>query len=283
MKKMSSKYWYILTTVIIFLGLFNSGCLQLERFSSGQSKNERIKNLEEKVAALSYSIEGGKSEENNVLEQKVDALSNDLGSVITNNYELKKSLNKLEVANEQLNKEYTQIKDKQIAIEKAQTSQTREHNRLEEEWVKAKELIGKIEKKLTIVEFEFWPNGKDKDNIKVKPNKVETSREKAAKTEAVASKATAAKEEKGNAGKSREGLIKEIQEKRKTSLVEDLLDKAIQLYREEKFEEAIVKWNDVLALDPSKLEAKFNIEIAQDRIKEKQIQEDLKSSRTQRK
>ena len=106
---------------------------------------------------------------------------------------------------------------------------------------------------------------------------------KAAETDAVAAKATASEEEKGNADKSREGLIKEIQEKRKTSLVEDLLDKAIQLYRQEKFEEAIARWEEVLALDPSKLEAKFNIEIAQDRIKEKQIQEDLKSSRTQRK
>ena len=73
------------------------------------------------------------------------------------------------------------------------------------------------------------------------------------------------------------------QEKQKTALVEDLLDNAIQLYRQEKFEEAITKWEKALALDPSKLEAKFNIEIAQDRIKEKQIQEDLKSSRTQRK
>ncbi len=64
---------------------------------------------------------------------------------------------------------------------------------------------------------------------------------------------------------------------------DDMLDEAIQLYREENFEEAIAKWEEVIALDPSKLEAKFNIEIAQDRIKEKQIQEDLKSSRIQRK
>jgi len=225
----------------------------------------------------------GKTKRINVLEEKVEALSNDLGSVITNNYELKKNLNKLEVSNEQLNKEYTQIKDKQIAIEKAQTSQTKERNRLEGEWVEAKELLDEIEQKLTIVEFEIWPNGKDTNNLKVKLEKLEAVREKTAKTETVAAKAAAAEEEKGNAYKSKEGIIKEIQEKRKTALAEDLLDKAIQLYREEKFEEAIVKWEDVLALDPSKLEAKFNIEIAQDRIKEKQIQEDLKSSRTQRK
>ena len=81
---------------------------------------------------------------------------------------------------------------------------------------------------------------------------------------------------------SKESIIKETQEKRKSSLVEDLLNKAIKFYREENFEEAIAKWEEVLALDPTKLEAKFNIEIARDRIKEKQIQEDLKSNRTQR-
>ena len=213
----------------------------------------------------------------------MEALSNNLGSVITNNYELKKSLNKLEVANEQLNKKYVQIKDNQIAIEKAQTSQIKERNRLEEEWAEAKELLEEVEQKLTIAEFEFWPKGKDKNNIKAKLERLESSHEDAAKAEAVASKATLSDEEKGKAGKSREGLMKEIQENRKTSLVEDLLDKAIQLYRQEKFEGAIAKWKEALALDPSKLEAKFNIEIAQDRIKEKQIQEDLKSSRVQRK
>lgn len=280
MKKISSKYWYILTTVIISLGLFNSGCLQLKKFSSGQSKDERINILEEKVESLSYSIEESQGKNIDVLEEKVEALSNDLGSVITNNYELNKSLNKLEVANEQLNKEYTQIKDKQIAIEKAQTLQTKERNRLEGEWVEAKELLEEFEQKLAIVEFEFWPNGKDKNSLKAKLGKLESSRVKAAETEAVAAKATAAEEEKGNADENRGSLTKET---KKTSPVEDLLDKAIQLYRQEKFEEAIAKWEEVLALDPNKLEAKFNIEIAQDRIKEKQIQEDLKSSRTQRK
>jgi hypothetical protein len=77
-----------------------------------------------------------------------------------------------------------------------------------------------------------------------------------------------------------ENLSKETQV---TSPVEVLLDKAIHLYREENLVEASAKWEEVLALDPSKLEAKFNIEIAQDRLKEKQIQEDLKSSRIQRK
>lgn len=253
MNKTNSKYWIIFTTVIIAFVLLNSGCLQLEKFSFWQSKTERM----------------------NILEEKVESLSNNIGSLTTENYELKKNLSELETVKNQLNEEYTQIKDKQIAIETAQKSQNKARSRLEGELVETRNLLENIKQQLAIVE-------KDKNNIKAKLERLESSRVKAAETEVVAAKATDTEQEKGNTGKSRESLIKETQEKRKLSLVEDLLDKAIQLYRQEKFEEAIAKWEEVLALDPSKLEAKFNIEIAQDRIKEKQIQEDLKSSRTQR-
>ena len=243
MKKMSSKYWYILTTAIISLGLFNSGCLQLEKFSlGGQSKAERI----------------------NILEEEVESLSNNIGSLTTENYELKKNVVKLETAKNQLNNKYTQIKDKQIAIEAAQTSQNKIRKNLEGELAETKNLLEKVKQQLAIVE-------NDKNNLKTKLEKLGAPREKAAE------------EEKGNVGENRENLAQETQEAQETSPVEDLLDKAIQLYREENFEEAIAKWEEVIALDPSKLEAKFNIEIAQDRIKEKQIQEDLKSSRIQRK
>ena len=236
MKKMSSKYWYILTTVIISLGLFNSGCYQLK---FGQKKTERI----------------------NILEEEVESLSNNIGNLTTENYELKKDLVKLETAKNQLNKEYTQLKDKQIAIEAVQTSQNEVRENLEEELAETKDLLEKVKQQLAIVE-------NDKNNLKAKLGKSEAPSEKAAE------------EEKGNVGEIMENLTKETQE---ISLAEDLLDEAIQLYREENFEGAIAKWEEVLVLDPSKLEAKFNIEIAQDRLKEKQIQEDLKSSRTQRK
>ena len=68
-----------------------------------------------------------------------------------------------------------------------------------------------------------------------------------------------------------------------TNLTEELLDDAIKLYRQQKFEEAISKWEEVLAHDPGKLEVKFFIEIANDRIKQNQIHEDLKSLLIQRK
>lgn len=247
MKKISTKDWYILTTVVISIGFLSSGCAQLKKFSLGQSKTERI----------------------NILEEEVESLSNNIGSLTSENYKLKENLVTLETAKNQLNKEYTQIKDKQIAIEAAQTSQDNVRKDLEGELAETKNLLEKVKQQLTIVE-------NDKNNLKTKLEKLEDSREKAAET-------TAAEEEKGNVNENSKNLTKGTEEKQKTSLVEDLLDKAIQLYREENFEEAIARWEEVIALDPSKLEAKFNIEIAQDRIKEKQVQEDLKSSRIQRK
>jgi len=250
--KTNSKYWHIFTTVIAAFVLLNSGCLQLKKFSFG-NKTKRI----------------------NILEEKMESLSSNMGSLNTENYELKKNLSELETIRKQLNEEYTQIKNKQIAIETAQSSQKEARSRLEGELAETRNLLENIKQQLAMVE-------KDKNNLKTKLEKLEASGEKTAETETVAVKTTDTEEEEINTGKSRELLIKETQEKRKSSLVEDLLDKAIQLYRQEQFEEAIAKWEEVLALDPRKLEAKFNIEIAQDRIKEKQIQEDLKSSRTQK-
>ena len=131
MKKMSSKYWYILTTVIISLGLFNSGCLQLEKFSlGGQSKAERI----------------------NILEEEVESLSNNIGSLTSENNEMKKNVVKLEAAKNQLNNKYTQIKDKQIAVEAAQTSQNKIRKNLEGELAETKNLLEKVKQQLAIVE-----------------------------------------------------------------------------------------------------------------------------------
>ena len=75
MNKKNAKYLFIFTTLILFTGLLNSGCFQLKKgflrrdeSKSSSSKIERMDALEEKVATLSYS----------------------LGSLTTENYELKK-------------------------------------------------------------------------------------------------------------------------------------------------------------------------------------------------
>ena len=256
MNKKSSKYLFIFTALVTFIGLLNSGCFQKVNFwksksnsSSSISKEERIDMLEEKVATLSYS----------------------LGTLTTENYELKKNFSAQETVKSQLSKEYTQIKNKQAALEKAQASDNIARNSLKKELAKTKVTLAKIKQHLAEMESE-------KNNLKTKLEILKVSRE----AEEVVDKTANIKAEKIKTDQDRKGLIKETQEKHKSSLVEELLDKAISLYREESFEDAIAKWEEVLVLDPSKLEAKFNIEIAQDRIKEKQIQNDLESTRIQK-
>ena len=258
--KKSSKYLFIFTTLIIFIGLLNSGCFKLnkdflrkDQSKSSGSKEERMDSLEEKVATLSYS----------------------LGSLTTENYELKKNFSELEAIKSQLNKEYTHIKNKQAALEKTQASDNAARNRLKGELAKTKVALEKIKQHLAEMESE-------KNNLKAKLEILEATREIDTQTEVVVDKTANIKAEKDHTDQSRKSLIKEVQGQRKSSLVEDLLDKAIRLYREESFEDAISKWEEVLALDPSKLEAKFNIEIAQDRIKEKQIQKDLEKIHIQK-
>lgn len=260
MNKKSSKYLFIFTTLIIFIGLFNSGCFWLNKGSlwKGQSKSS-----------------GSKEERMNVLEENVATLSYSLGSLTTENYELKKNFSELDVIKSTLNKEYTQIKNKQASLEKRQAVSNTAHNRLKRELAKTKVALEKIKQHLAKMESE-------KNNLKAKLEILEATRETAAQTEGVVDKTVNINTEKNNTNQSRRDLIKETQEKRKSSLVEELLDKAIHLYREESFEDAIEKWEEVLVLDPSKLEAKFNIEIAHDRIKEKQIQKDLEKIHIQK-
>lgn len=205
------------------------------------------------------------------LEEKVATLSYSLGSLTTENYELKKNFSELEAVKDHLNNEYTKIKDTQAALERTHASNKTARNRLKEELAKTKVALDKIKQHLEAIELE-------KNNLKAKLETLEATRKTEAQKIDVVDKTANRETEKSYTGQSRKNLIKETQKNRKTSLIEELLEKAIRLYREEHFEEAIAKWEEVLALDPSKLEAKFNIEIAQDRIKEKQIQNDLKKT-----
>ncbi len=212
MTKINPKYFYVFTITIISLGLFNIGC-------SHQSK--RI----------------------NILEEKMDALSHNVGSLKPEIYEIKEKLSQQKLEKERLNEEYTQLKNKQIAIDTTISSQNNARENLEEELSETRNLLQEIKQNLALAE-------EDKNKMKTELKELETFYYKSTSLE--------------------------------TSLLEEL-DKAIKLYRHGKFKEAISKWEKVLAQDPSKLEAKFNIEIAKDRIKEKEIHDELRSSLIQRK
>jgi len=266
MNKKCSKYLFIFTALIIFIGLLSSGCSTLDKASFWKNDSDKSSDVKSSRKVRSRNKEDRMS----TLEEKVATLSYSLGSLTTENYELKKNFKELEAVKSQLNEEYTKIKDTQAALDKTQASNKTARNRLKGELSKTKVALEEIRKLLAKMESE-------KNSLKAKLEALEAAREATAQAEDVADKTAS-----NYTGKSRKNLIKEAQENRKSSLVQELLNKAISLYRKENFEEAIAKWEEVLVLDPSKLEAKFNIEIAQDRIKEKQIQKDLEKTHIQK-
>ena len=266
MNKKCSKYLFIFTALIIFIGLLSSGCSTLDKASFWKNDSDKSSDVKSSRKVRSRN----KEDRMNTLEEKVATLSYSLGSLTTENYELKKNFKELEAVKSQLNEEYTKIKDTQAALDKTQASNKTARNRLKGELSKTKVALEEIRKLLAKMESE-------KNSLKTKLEALEAAREATAQAEDVADKTAS-----NYTGKSRKNLIKEAQENRKSSLVQELLNKAISLYRKENFEEAIAKWEEVLVLDPSKLEAKFNIEIAQDRIKEKQIQKDLEKTHIQK-
>ena len=138
--KKYSKYLFIFTTLIIFIGLLNSGCFQLNKGSlwKDQGQNKSI----------------SKEERINVLEEKVETLSYSLGTLTTENYELKKNFSELEDVKNQLNKEYTHIKNKQAALDKTQASNNITRNHLKGELAETKIALGKIQRQLDQMESE---------------------------------------------------------------------------------------------------------------------------------
>ena len=266
MNKKSFKSLFIFIALIIFIGSLSSGCSTLDKASFWKGESNKSNDIKSSRKVKSRSKEDRMS----TLEEKVATLSYSLGSLTTENYELKKNFKELEAVKSQLNEEYTKIKDTQAALDKTQVSNKTARNRLKGELSKTKVALEEIRKLLAKMESE-------KNSLNAKLEALEAARDATVQVEEVADKTAS-----NYTGKSRKNLIKEAQENRKSSLVQELLNKAISLYRKENFEEAIAKWEEVLVLDPSKLEAKFNIEIAQDRIKEKQIQKDLEKTHIQK-
>ncbi len=167
---------------------------------------------------------------------------------------LEKKLNALSKSVEGLEPEINVLREKlnkqESGIKSTLSSQSNVRNRLEEGLSETENLLKEIKKNLALAEDDKSKTKEQMEELRTQLNRLETL-----------SKLTGSK----------------------TSLTRDLMDKAIISYSQGKFDDAISKWEEVLAHDPDKLDAKFNIEIAKDRIKEKQIHDEMKALLIQRK
>ncbi len=75
------------------------------------------------------------------------------------------------------------------------------------------------------------------------------------------------KEANGEKKAAEDQKIKAIAAGHEKEALQKLLDEALMLYREGNYKGAVGKWEEVLIIEPENLEAKFNIEIANEKIK----------------
>jgi len=75
------------------------------------------------------------------------------------------------------------------------------------------------------------------------------------------------KETKSEKNPENDKKIEALAAKQRKEALQNLLDGALLLYRKGNYKEAINKWEESLIIDPENLEAKFNIEIAKEKIK----------------
>lgn len=251
-----AKRLQIFIVAVISLGLLSAGCTQREQNTLDSTSS--LSNSEESLGTISKSIEDLNSK-NNHLTKKLDELK----AEIERNSNQKESLTTENTLQE--------IKNK-LALAEADRKR-----------------INALEAKVNTLSSSFNSlNTKNRD-LTMKLNVLSKGAERNSSQLSGIKKIFQESEQQStpkykytDEEESRKDLIKKTQENRKASLVEDLLDKAINLYRQEKYEDAIAKWNEAIALDPKRLEAKFNIEIAKDKINDKKIKDGLKALRTQK-
>ena len=251
-----AKRLQILIVATISLGLLSVGCTQREQNTLDSTSS--LRNSEESLGTISKSIEDLNSKNNN-LTRKLD--------------ELKTEIERNNKQEESLAAENTlqEIKNRLALVE----ADRKKINALEGKVSTLSSSLSRLNtknKELTM-KLDGLSKGPERNSSQLSGiNKIfQESKQQSAPNHNHIDKV-----------ESRKDAIQATQEKRKKSLVEELLDKAIDLYRQEKYEDAIAKWNEAIALDPRRLEAKFNIEIAKDKIKDQKIKDGLKALRTQK-
>ncbi len=239
----------------------------------------KINSLEGRVGTLSNSIENLETKSNDLasklnevkkktersnLQEKTTETKNTLQGMKQQLALTESNKNKINTLEKKFGTltsslESSDTKNNNLARQLGEMKKGTDHSSLQEELLGTKKSIQEIKQQLTSLET-------DKDEIKTKLGEQESLYAKSFNIINNIEELTAS--------------IKETQKKENSS--HTLSDKAIELYSAGNFEDAISYWEETLKLDPTNLEAKFNIEIAKDRLRVKEIQEDLKALRVQK-
>lgn len=240
---------YVLLTLIIFgLSSLFAGCGGLSKKTS-RAQEERLALLDQKILEFEQKLSDLNASAQN-LGNRVEGLSQKAVDTDTNYSKLQNTLDGLSSR--------VEMKDGAFETILAETQKN----------------ISELEKKIAEIE-------KAKVDLQNQLLSLQTQRSRLAGSK-IDQHAETMKEEAKEMLEHGRKMIKEATSEKKSEedqkieaiaanhekeVLQKLLDEALLLYRDGHYKDAIGKWEEVLVIDPENLEAKFNIEIAKEKIK----------------
>src|SRR3989304_1312013 len=228
------KKYFFLTFLALSISSLSAGCLGLSKKSS-RTQEAHMALVDQKILELDQALSGLNLNAQN-LGKRVEELAQKTSAIDTNYSKLNTTLDELS----------TQVATKDSSI-KATVSETQKN---------ISDLIQKLRK------IEQAKTELQNQRSRITDSEIGQHSE-AMKEEAM----EMIKETKGERNSEEEKKEEETATGQGKEALQKLLDEALTLYRDGNYKDAIGKWEEALVIDPANLEAKFNIEIAKEKIK----------------
>ncbi|MDN3514670.1 MAG: hypothetical protein NG747_09750 [Candidatus Brocadia sp.] len=240
---------HVIFTILVFgfSSLF-AGCVGLSKKTS-RAQEEHLALIDQKIQELEQGISNLNSSAQN-LGKRIEELSQSAVDTDANYSKIRNTLDGLS----------SQVELKDSAFETILAEAQKNISDLERK-------LAEIEKAKTDLQNQLLSLQTQRPRLagsKIEQH-VETMKEEA--KEMVEQGHEMIKEVTGEKKSEEDKEIEAIAANQEKEALQKLLDEALILYREGSYEDAIGKWEEVLVIDPGNLEAKFNIEIAREKIK----------------
>lgn len=240
---------HIFLTFIAFgLSLFCVGCVELSK-KSPNAQEEHAVFIDQKVQALEKGLSDLSASAHD-LRKRVEELSQKIVDADTNYSKTQNALDGLS----------SRVELKDSSFETILTETQKNISGLEKK-------IAEIEKSKTDLQNQLL--GLQTQRSRFTGSRIEQHTEamKEEAKEMIEQGREMIKEATGEKKSGEDKKIEAIAASQEKEVLQKLLDQALVCYRDGHYNEAIDKWEEVLVLDPENLEAKFNIEIAKEKIK----------------
>ncbi len=243
------KYIVMGLAMVIMTSFAGCGGLQ-KKISKNKETEQSLALIDRKIQEMQQSLSQLSLTDQN-LERRIDELSQKTNGLDANYSYLKATTDSL---NSKLESKDNSVRNNVVEVQKNIDDLEKKLNKIEEiEKIKTElqnQIIVLLSQRQQLAGYKLDQQGKD---VKESP-----AVEGSPGTEGTKESSVETREEKKH-----ETLSSEQQNER----IQFLLDDALAVYRSGDYEKAVRKWEEVLKMDPENLEAKFNIDIAKEKLK----------------